>query len=666
MSNAPLSVATLVAVMLSLMGVACGQSLSSGQLECEEKGYSCSLADVPLEILERSNALGDEAVAMLEAWLGEQSEMAEVGANDLFVRFRLDGARDHWIFTRDALATRSRRVVAAASDTDSTRQRRLAFVVGDDREEKRGLVLEPFLLHLYPGDRVVEILSRTKRYGEQRSRIDERARRPTGSRRRNFGGWEKYDVIHVESHGGVLCDPSPCHAAIGVRSLSEAESEAAKLGELPVQGVGVAVSASGKFLILTADFFRYHYRGGLDDTVVFFNSCNNYSAEATDLADAIRGGTSVFLGWDGAVTGTGTDTVVTALYQELSDGHTVERAYSKSGGSSGSDGSRLILGKRPAGGDLRIREIVELLDPDSGQVLSPGDTVTIEGEPRDGEPDSAPFLVQVDGMPEDSASDALVHVSVDGVEIEPRPVSSGQSKDKDKGQWLLRGVIPVPYDLEEDRRASFWAWVELPSGGESDHQVEATLTGAEGLGLVWQGEATHVRETVYGTETTVATLTFERKPDQDPKPTQAAYVLTEATITWSLGGRHYLCDSMKASPRTWRVPPEQLDSTIGLPVNGSSVRNGHLVFDLTKNPVQYTGYVRFDAPGSIGVAVTGCGPAIKDHVRPYSPNPIFLTGGWPGPRARYTTPDRKTISGSYDSGGTGVVLRWKWSIRRVR
>jgi hypothetical protein len=666
-----LGMAAIVAVIVSLVAAACGQASSSGQLECEAEGYPCSLGEVPVEILERSNALGDEAVAMLEqgastsdvdAWLSKQSRMAEVGSDELVVRFRLDGGRDHWVFTRDALATRRATFAAAEPEAEPARGRRLAYVVGGDSEQKKALVLSPFWWDLQDvGAGVADVLSGVRGYesGVTYRRNDTETERAVdvGS----FRGWRSYQVIHVESHGGVLCDPSPCTAGIAAQALSEAESKAAKLGKLTVEGASVGVSAAGKYLILTADFFRSEYPGGLHDTMVLFNSCRNYNGEATDLADALRGSKSVFFGWDGTITGPSADPIVAALYQELSDGFAVERAYSQSGASTATaDGSRLILGERSAGGDLRIRDVVYLLHPDSGQVLSSADTVAIEGEPRDGEPDAAPYAVQVDGMPQDTA-DVVVHVSVDGEEGEPRPLSSGEAQGK--GKWVLRGIVALPYDLEEDKSVSFRAWVELPSGGESDHEVQATLTGLEGLGRVWQGEATYVNESEFGTETTVAELTFERKPDQDPKPKRAAFVLTEATIKWSLAGPHYLCDSVSAPARTWTIPPERLDSTIGLPGNGTTIRNGHLIFDLTKNPVQYVGFVRFDAPERIPVELAGCGAAINDHVSNYSPpRPYFLVAS---PEDRFTTPDRKTISGKHDPGGTGVIVRWQWNLRRT-
>jgi hypothetical protein len=52
------------------------------------------------------------------------------------------------------------------------------------------------------------------------------------------------------------------------------------------------------------------------------------------------------------------------------------------------EGVRLIRSTRSAGGDLRIRDIVYLLNPDSYQTLDPTQEVGIVGELDDGEPDT--------------------------------------------------------------------------------------------------------------------------------------------------------------------------------------------------------------------------------------------------------------------------------------
>jgi hypothetical protein len=66
------------------------------------------------------------------------------------------------------------------------------------------------------------------------------------------------------------------------------------------------------------------------------------------------------------------------------------------------------------GGDLRIRDIVYLLNPEDSQtILDPSHEVSIVGEMDDGDPDAVPFLVQVDGILAENGADALLHVAVD-------------------------------------------------------------------------------------------------------------------------------------------------------------------------------------------------------------------------------------------------------------
>ena len=71
-------------------------------LECELEDYPCSLDQVPEEILERSDALGEEVLDMFEAgastedahaWLAGQPDMVEVVSGPDALRFRLDGGR---------------------------------------------------------------------------------------------------------------------------------------------------------------------------------------------------------------------------------------------------------------------------------------------------------------------------------------------------------------------------------------------------------------------------------------------------------------------------------------------------------------------------------------------------------------------------------------------
>ena len=482
-------------------------SLGPVMLECEVEGYPCSLSEVPIEIIKRSDALGDEVLAMFEngastaeikAWLNEQADMAEVQADDLAVRFRLNGGRGTWILREEAFATQSAPSAASSAHRPVLQSAvRLYSVVGEDIKPKKALVLSPMQWDLEgnkDGETVSAILASTRGYGSVTYRSNETLLE-TNVNIDSFKGWNGYQVIHIYSHGTLLCEEGPCRAVITVMTyealfeqlesdIITAEELATIIKEKGVVSVRV-LRKDGKRsrdLGLEADFFRNQYPGGLDNTLIFFNACENYSSQDTDIANALRGSTSVFLGWDNAVTVAGANATSEKLYQELSEwGYTVETAYNNLGNlKTDSYGTKLILGKRKAGGDLRIRDVVYLLNPETMLPIPPYDSVAIVGEQGDGEPDAVPYLVQVDGVKKVN-SDMLVYVQVDMsvelVQADPQPLSSGAVNDHD--QWLVSGVVDLPVDLEEDELVTIKAWVYLPSGGESSHEVTVTLTGEE-------------------------------------------------------------------------------------------------------------------------------------------------------------------------------------------
>ena len=109
----PLSPARLLG-LLAILTLAAGCSTSgpredpgskfdagpTGALECRVRGYPCSLSEVPIAVLERGDALGDEALARLEAgaptsdvagFLEGQSDVAEVRWDETGIWFRPKG-----------------------------------------------------------------------------------------------------------------------------------------------------------------------------------------------------------------------------------------------------------------------------------------------------------------------------------------------------------------------------------------------------------------------------------------------------------------------------------------------------------------------------------------------------------------------------------------------
>lgn len=543
----------------------------TGNLECEIQSYPCSLSEVDLPILVRSDELGDSVLAMLEsgsstadaaAWLAGQDGMADVMSGGLGVWFRLEGGRGTWVVTEGATLAEPGPSAAATGPVTPSRAsphvqdppfvgaehsvvaqaapdhralprpaasrgssmtlgagvslaehivseigsgpvtpsrvapdfKPLSNIVGSGSVQKKALVLSSALWEFKSwdsGPAVRDILASTRGYEYEGgvTFVSNAESTATDVGLASFMGWDAYDVVHVMSHGMRVCDDSQCRGMIIVNELSTFFSEALSEGELieklkEVNQPGVdAVKRSGKrYIAVNADFFWIH-AADVVDTVIFLNSCQLFGGPNTDLIDALTGTSNVVFGWTEAVWSDDAYYAATRLFEELSEGgYPAAIAYERLGGlrtglsTEHGPSPTLRMAQRPEGGDLQIREVVTLLDPGSGQELTADDKVQIEGVPGDGEPDAAPFLVQVDGVVAEHASDMLLQVSVDGVASDPVQVSSGTANEQD--QWIVEGQIPLDYDLDDDRPVTFLARVELASEGESEHESGAILTGA--------------------------------------------------------------------------------------------------------------------------------------------------------------------------------------------
>lgn len=662
-------------------------------LECGQKGYPCSLADVPLEVLERSDVLADSVLAMVvegataaeaAAWLNTKDGMAEVQSNDMAIRFRLAGGRGTWVVLRqDELdgssgaphADRPGAVGPSAQPDDRARLRaihpawseagRANEIVGGNPKEKRALILSPFLWAFGGKDDglVVEgILKNTRGYeGGVEFRHNDAAG-ATGVGLESFLGWGTYQVVHVSSHGERVCNEAGCRAIILVNRLDAilpgtTQTPAQKQKTLRQEGLEAARyrEPPGWYVSVTADFFRSNYRGGLDNAVVFFSACESYGPQATDLVDAIRGNSSVVFGWDYAVKETDAKAATLALYGDLSEGgYLAGVAYDRLGDLKTGEATAkepaptLRMSKRSKGGDLRIRDIVTLLNPATDQELTVSDIVHIDGTKNDDQPDQAPWLVRVDGMKLEEAEKVTLHVTVDGVAAEPVPVSSGTVDDKDK--WTVSGTVPLGYDLKEDKAVTFRAWVEFPDEGQSDHEVIATLGGdAPLMGTTWEFVSTETFDDPYiSPYTTTARLTLTFAEGQDPNEPHPRYVITGGMVTWDYNFTTDVC-TVTSPVFTFDVTDE---------MTGIS----QLVFDTTLSPVGYSGELYTNGPE---FEVTSyCGDDTFKQTNRANNNWME----WTAEDGQTVSADGTTISGTYTifSEIFNGVIESKYTITRIR
>ena len=672
-----------LAAGLLLATAACGSDSSEPNprtpLECEVRDYPCSLSEVPLAVLERGDALGDEALAMLEAggttadaaaFLESQAEVAEVEWDDAVIWFRPTDGMGLWLLREAAFppeVTDSRIVGPAPSRPrrDGILSRAPAMdIVGPESEEKRALVLSPFHWHvpdIEDTPQVAAILAGTRGYEGRVTHLSNQEETSTTVGLEHFMHWDEYDVVHVSTHGARVCSGGSCRGSL-VAGLLVAVlppgpgSKAEKLKSLETQGVSYAKSerTGREYLVLSADFFRYHYPGGLDDALVYLNSCESFGPQATDVVDAIRGESSVVFGWSETVRVVDATAAAVAMYQALAKGYPAEVALEEIGDlavgnpTEGSPSPELRESPRGDGGDLRIREVIRLLHPVTGEELTAADVVQIEGTVGDGEPDAVPWLVQVDGVKPELAGGMTVRVLVAGAQSDPVPLEEGQANDED--QWTLSGHVLLDFDVTEDTPVTFGARAELHEGGVSEHETGATLAGEEPLmGRVWELEAASTTGwpgIPYTSWTASTRLTLQFAPGQPGTEPHPRYIVTGGTVTYDYNHTYYDC--------TYSAPVLTFDVTPGIS------QDSELRFDTTTQPVRYSGVIYTQGPEF--EVTESCGGGDPSTRTQRAANTwVLVQQGEPEP----VSGDRRSITGTYrDEAGNGFFYQSSYTITR--
>jgi hypothetical protein len=621
-------------------------------IDCGDEAYPCTFADVDPAVTARSEQLAQDVASQMhegrtreeiESFVRGYDGVAEVESDTGKVRFRLAGGRPEWIVDDPTIG-----VGAGLGPAANLPSRRIAIsgrlgtqvlgsgtynsIVGPATEAKRALVLSPFLWDFGASDdgaAVADTLRGTRGYADG---VVLAANAKPADRIvdiEDFKGWTSDQVVHVASHGVRLCKAGPCRAAIAVRLISGTvggvfvgtrgfELDPAEASET---GVDILHTVNGLTLLaLDAAFFRNQYRDGLADTLVFFNACDIFGAQATDLADAIRGTAGEFMGWSEIVHSTAAHDAATALYSQLASGRTAGEAVA-SIGTLATDpvlpNAQLMLG-RPAPNDLRIREIVTATDPQSGQPLISGATLPIQGSLNDAQADDVTWQVSVDGLDAAEAAGATLHVAIDSVAAPPVPVSSGTNAGT---HWIVTGVLSLGADLTAPRPATVIASVDLPEGGVSHTETPIVLGGGERpTGTVWTVHVSRDGPEDLGTVATTLTIDATVEFAGTGPGNSLQYLVTDGTYHWTYGPSEAGGCVFSANPVSGSLTPENTAGSLGLAfyVNGSSISwNAEFHFDgdetqrtiecgpdslfqSSKDTIAASGSVLFPDPLSIG------------------------------------------------------------------
>lgn len=573
-------------------------------LECESASYPCAFADVADDVRAETERLVTEAASRINdgatndavvTWLRAQASVAEVEGDADAIRFRPAGGRGVWIVpppiaTSQAVALRAPAVFGAGAFATLPPAGREQVIAGAGQSQRRARVLSPFRWDFGASDDGQAVAERLRQLPDYASGADY-AENTTVSGSDvtvdDFRGWQGLQVVHVVSHGFRLCNDGKCRAVVAANALPDGvaniwASTVRGLELEVVAGAGAAPQRPRFFSLLGADFFRDQYPGGLTNAVVFLNGCATFGDGATDLADAIRGSTSVVLGWSRSVVNEDAQAAALAMYDELaSHGRTVAKALEQLGDLVDSDWqnaagqavvSTLSSSGRAAGGDLRIRDIVDFEDS-AGAPLADGAAVPLIGEPGDGQADAITWQLRVEGIEQQAAS-ALVRVTIDGHAAPPVAVSTGTMQADDA--WQLSGTLDLGVDVSVPHPSQFEASIELPEGGESIDVVSATLVGPQPtpgispFGSEWRGHATQRTEVPHDGVWTVAEadLVFTLVPHTVPSPFYV-YELTGGTMLFSVSGADSEGCTFELSPVEIAITPDMAESAQGFTIDAS-------------------------------------------------------------------------------------------------
>lgn len=340
-----------------------------------------------------------------------------------------------------------------------------------------------------------------------------------------FLGWENYDLIHVFAHGYQFCpgqsvtssgrpvvsgdrETLPENTAGVIEGTSVEDGECVTtiqtghyqtqeyLLENPRDVAGIAwFHKPGDEVwgeLVTTDFFRERYPGGLDDTILFFTSCQLMRDQS--LANTLSGTNTAVFGWTDSVIGGRGKATAKQFFTELIDhGLRASVAYEKTTQSEShaehSDnwhGAQLKM-VLDQGSDPRGREVVIMMQPVFRELLEEKDAVPADGVAGDGENDELFILVQVDGVDENQNLEAFeIHLALDGEELQK--TFHPKEKIGDYSYWAYE-ILPLPFDAADRDTVKMESWVDLPEGGDTRHYLEEIEIASCG----WTGTASGSR-----------------------------------------------------------------------------------------------------------------------------------------------------------------------------
>ena len=221
------------------------------------------------------------------------------------------------------------------------------------------------------------------------------------------------------------------------------------------------------------------------------------------------------------------------------------------------------------------------MDAFSGQTLTNGGEIQIDGYTEDDKPDSLLLVIEVEGVPAGDAEQYRVHVLIDGVEFANRSLVDFAAPDGEY-RWTGNAEFALGYDVRKRQRIEIKVYVDLPEGGMSVFEATPEVVEKKwSPGRIWQGTFSKVIELGFATTILNVEAIFERDPDESADTRYPTYLLKSGTMTWQLvdGG---------GDDCTWMAP------TVTTQLGPSDT--DQFTFDMAAEPIQYRGIADTEGP----------------------------------------------------------------------
>lgn len=494
----------------------------SVELECVALGYPCSLSEMSDEALDLMFDYGETMAEMmgngtsipeLLDWIRQQPGVVDAIGDDVAIRYRVEGARPAWVYDTGASSASELGQPATVALTRLEPKHHPHSiaphnVVGKDRDgdgmtdekPKRALVLAPYLWEFAPYDASPDIAQMLGNARGYENNVHYFANQSAGDQNvliSHFSNWSDYDVVYISSHGSEMCSSDQlfgCDSGIytGVKLTRESSANLDAIGG----SAGFTSTRSGS-VVVTNDFFRNAYGiSGVENTIIYIDSCESYERSdlwdsSGTLPDLLSGFSSLVFGWERSVDSDHAANTARMLFEDaINEGTPMGKSFTDFHSDIVNDGSddatlRVTTAEGLDGEptDLRIREILTILDPITEEPLEDGDPIPIIGALGDGKHDQFSLNVKVDGVDADPG-EFVVHVRVNGQDLpETYTLADGEHVGGGFGGALTGAgeyeltdkTVSFGRDVQKGEAFEVTIWVELPEGGESKQTLNSPL-----------------------------------------------------------------------------------------------------------------------------------------------------------------------------------------------